>query len=354
MFDSDFTADDPGEILAAVPALLGFYPADSVVLIMLEPASDPEKVRLGTAARRALPIPEGRLTTVAREAARLCAQHDAKGVLVILVDSEPSCPTNKPTVQRRIGEAFSDALEAEGIPLPHVWATPTISAGSPWWSVFDPTFTGVVSDPEASPLMVARVMTGRRVFRSWAEFEKVVEPDHELANLVHRLISAKYVDGSPYSTSAVSDIGLVERRREAVRLLIEQVDALASGTAPTVHGMADNAIALCDKVVRDCMLGLATTGRAGAARDLWALLTQSLPDPYRAEAAALLGYSAYMAGDGPAAGIALKAALRSNRRHEMAAMLDLALRTGFPPSQLRRLAERGHETASQLGLSLQP
>ncbi|MBV8927734.1 MAG: DUF4192 family protein, partial [Mycobacteriaceae bacterium] len=59
-------------------------------------------------------------------------------------------------------------------------------------------------------------------------------------------------------------------------------------------------------------------------------------------------------GDGPLAGVALEAALRSDPGHRMTGMLDTALQSGVRPEQIRELAVTGYELADQLGVQLPP
>jgi Domain of unknown function (DUF4192) len=85
---------------------------------------------------------------------------------------------------------------------------------------------------------------------------------------------------------------------------------------------------------------------------LWALLTRTLPAPWRIEALVLLAFSAYARGDGPLAGVSLEAALRCAPSHRMAGMLDTALQSGLRPEHIRELAASGYRVARQLGVRL--
>jgi hypothetical protein len=71
-------------------------------------------------------------------------------------------------------------------------------------------------------------------------------------------------------------------------------------------------------------------------------------------AATLLGYTAYLRGDGPLAGVALEAAVAADPRHTTARLLETALRTGVRPHSLRELATIGRERAEALGIDLDP
>jgi hypothetical protein len=118
--------------------------------------------------------------------------------------------------------------------------------------------------------------------------------------------------------------------------------------------LARLACALTDIRVRDILYALAVGASAAAAEALWAALSRALPDPWRAEALGLLAFSAYVRGDGPLAGVALEAALRSDPAHRMAGMLDTALQSGMRPERIRGLADSSYRLADQLGVQLPP
>ena len=111
--------------------------------------------------------------------------------------------------------------------------------------------------------------------------------------------------------------------------------------------MARLACALTDPQVRDVLYALAVGDRAAQAEALWAMLSRTLPAPWRVEALVLLAFSAYARGDGPLAGVSLEAALRCDATHRMAGMLDTALQSGMRPEQIRELARR--DTGSPSG-----
>ncbi|ATL67416.1 DUF4192 domain-containing protein [Nocardia terpenica] len=361
MSEPRLSIDDPGQLFAAIPALLGFFPSDSIVVIMLNRIQDAEGEHLcvGTIARHDLNIPQTRLVKVVHHAAELCAAEGADGVLLVLVDSSAAAPgtfasgrlpSRHSTVTRDLGAALS----ANDIRLLGAWATTAIRLGSPWWNLLDTTETGMIPDPATSPITTESVFRGHQIHRSRTEMENLARVDHELSDRVRQLLPAST---SSRARSAVVDetiAGIAENRRSAIESLVERIDAVASGSALTPTEFTDCALALRDITVRDCMLALATTHRAGAAQELWALLTRGLPDPDRAEAATLLAYSAYAAADGPLAQVALDAALHSNPDHRLAHLLNIALRAGMPPTYVRdKLSEPAHRTAAELGVDFE-
>jgi hypothetical protein len=144
-----------------------------------------------------------------------------------------------------------------------------------------------------------------------------------------------------------------EARRD-VEAAIAAAARVADGKRLSDTTAARLARALTDPLVRDTLYALAVGENAGQAESLWAELSRTLPEPWRAEALVLLAFSAYARGDGPLAGVSLDAALRCDATHRMAGMLDTALQSGMRPEQIRDLAVTGYRLADRLGVTLPP
>ena len=117
--------------------------------------------------------------------------------------------------------------------------------------------------------------------------------------------------------------------------------------------LAGLACALTDVQVRYMLYALAVGHGAGEAESLWALLSRSLPTPWRAEALVLLAFSAYVRGDGPLAGVSLEAALRANRVTGWQAC-STPLCSRATAQHIRELAATGYRMAKRLGVRLPP
>ncbi|HET9877461.1 MAG TPA: DUF4192 domain-containing protein, partial [Mycobacterium sp.] len=128
----------------------------------------------------------------------------------------------------------------------------------------------------------------------------------------------------------------------------------AAGRRPADAELAALGCSLTDVAVRDTLFALAVSADAAAAEMLWAVLSRTLPEPWRAEALVLLAFSAYARGDGPLAGISLDAVLRCTPAHRMASMLDTALQSGLRPERIRDLADTGYRLGRRLGVRLPP
>jgi hypothetical protein len=209
---------------------------------------------------------------------------------------------------------------------------------------------GVVDDPGASPLALAAVLDGRRLYARRADLQAVIAIDEPVRSASLAGLIAEH--------AATRDEAHRTNPTACVRRDVEDAMAAAArvgdGQQLADVELAGLACGLADIEVRDTLYALAVGHSAGDAEALWALLSRSLPAPWRAEALVLLAFSAYARGDGPLAGVSLEAALRCEPGHRMAGMLDTALQSGLRPEHIRELAVTGYRLAGRLGVRLPP
>lgn len=360
---------EPGELVAAVPALLGFTPARSLIVLSLSPSREaPGTAAIGAVMRHDLllpagpgePVPDMMGAAFSRFGA-VCAREGADSVLVVLVDARLDRPDSPATSDaRRVVDELVEELARHGVGVTAVHAVAEIDTGREWFTLCgapgrDEVKSGTMPDPHASPVAAARVYEGGLIRRSRAELADVLEP---LSMPVRNRV-AEYIDDAVDSRDLAYEFAVRAGGRDhADRLELETVlDHIAdhdNGIELLAPEMAELAVLLSNPTVRDALLALAAGPYADAAESLWITLTRSLPDPERAEVAALVGFGAYVRGDGPFAGVALGVALESNPRHRLADLLDQALQAGLRPDTVRGLADTGYEIAARLGVPLPP
>lgn len=352
---------EPGDLIAAVPAMLGFMPARSLVVTVLR--ADPESpeaaavevvtsMDLDNRGRSAIGL-------LVERVAGICVRHRAVAALALVIDDRATEPTGRDAGVRArthgdLVAALEHRLDADAVPLAGAWAVQAIGPELPWWTLSGPWSRGLQHDPATSMVTLRHVLDGRPVRRSRRELTDLlaVDPGARDATAAALEIAA--------AAAARRLAGLVQHGDPRVRLRLElcrvlrYLERVEAGVRLTPVELADLAVALRDPALRDIMFGLAPGSHADGAEALWTQLARALPDPDRAEAAALLGYCAYTRGDGPLAGVALDAALTADPQHRMANLLELGLQTGMPPERLRRLADSGRETAADLGVRLGP
>jgi len=337
----EYRFDRPGALIAALPAVLGFVPEKSLVLVSLEEG------RMGAVMRADLAA--DLLDNIDR-LAEIAATSGADTVVAVIVDADgalcPMCNTD----HREMCDALTAALAERGVGLYAAHAVDRVEVGGRWRCVDGCGSHGDVDDPSASPLAAAAVLDGRRLYRRRVDLQAVIAVTDPVrsATLVEPIRSGKMLRDAEWQADAD---GCGRRDVENVMAVAARV---CDGVQPADDELVALACALTDVAVRDTLYALAVGTDAGAAEALWAELVRTLPEPWRLEALVLLAFSAYARGDGPLAGLSLEAALRSNPDHRMAGMLDTALQSGMRPEQIRELAGTGYRLAKRLGIRLPP
>ncbi len=332
-----FPLDRPGKLIAALPAVLGFVPEKSLVLVSLE--------RGGLGCVMRVDLSDDASDVVVQMAAVAAASRPESAIAVIVDEEGASCRMCSDDY-RELADAVADALKAHGIELWAAHVVDRIAAGGRWHCADGCGNSGAVDDPSSSPLAVAAVLDGRRLYANRAELVDVitVTDTERAADLSEVIERASHAGGRRPDAAA---------RRDVEHAMAAAAD-VADGRLVTDDDVARLACSLTDPRVRDTLYALAV-GRAGdQVEALWALLSRVLPDPWRTEALVLLAFSAYVRGDGPLAGVSLEAALRCNGDHKMARMLDQALQSGMRPEQIRELARTGYRLAKRIGVRLPP
>lgn len=337
----DFELSRPGALIAALPAVLGFVPEKSLILVSLGDGI------LGSVMRVDL---SDELVDRLEHLAEVAAAAAPEAVIAVIVDADgaycPSCNEE----YRQLAVALAEALSQHNIEL---WAThlvDQVALGGRWHCAEGCGSSGLVDDPASSPLAAAAVLEGRRLYSRRADLQAVVAPDDqgrsdELAGLVRRQAARRRSAHRAHP---------VRCTRADVETAMSAASRVAAGESLSDTELATLGCALSDAQVRDILYALAVGESAGEVESLWALLARTLPSPWRVEALVLIAFSAYTRGDGPLAGVSLQEALRCDPDHRMAGMLDTALQSGLRPEDIRDLALTGYRLAKQVGVQLPP
>ncbi|OBF01674.1 DUF4192 domain-containing protein [Mycobacterium sp. 852002-10029_SCH5224772] len=337
----DFELSRPGALIAALPAVLGFIPENSLILVSLGDR------QLGSVMR--VDLCE-ELTGRVGHLAVVAAAAQPEAVIAVIVDADgahcPSCNEE----YRQLCEALAESLSQRDIEL---WATHVVdrvALGGRWHCVEGCGSSGLVEDPLASPLAAAAVLEGRRLYPRRADLQAVIVPDDPkrtaaLAGAVRRQAARR---------RTAHRANPVRCTRDDVENAMAAAARVASGEALSDAELAALGCALSHPQVRDILYALAVGEGADEVESLWAVLARTLPPPWRVEALVLLAFSAYARGDGPLAGVSLQEALGCEPEHRMAGMLDTALQSGLRPEDIRDLALTGYRLAEQFGVRLPP
>ncbi|WP_280189246.1 MULTISPECIES: DUF4192 domain-containing protein [Nocardia] len=334
-----------GDTIAAVPALLGFYPENnSLVLFLMKPAPAGQTAKLDTILRADLDLRARHRNDRARDAAALCAQRDAATVIALLLDASAALPalsttTTRTSAHRRFIKALDRALRVHNIELTGAFATTAIRHRAPWWAVdaANSDQVGLVSDPDSSPLAAHSVAEGRTIHRTRTQLYAPFAPDTALQTHVAAALSATN-DNATMQTGTAPDIEA--HRRNAIAAVTAHIRSAASGVPLNPLELAQITIAIRDYEIRDELLRILDTEHTDKGRDTWALLTRSLTGTDRAQAATIYAYFAYIDGDGPLARAALETALDADPHHTLATLLTSALNAAVRPEQVRAAINR--------------
>ncbi|CAN5848361.1 DUF4192 domain-containing protein [soil metagenome] len=340
----DFDLNRPSALIAALPAVLGFTPVKSLVLVSVEGGELGAVMRIDLSAE---------LSDELDRLAEVAAAAEPDAVIAVIVDADgASCPMCNDE-HRQLSDDLAEVLGVRGIELWAVHVVDRVGAGGRWHCVDGCGSRGRVDDPTASPVTVAAVLDGRRLYASRAELQAVIAPEE-----------TDEIAGAPTLVDLIGKWRTDDqaRRRQDpdgcarrdVRAALVAAARVADGEPLANTDIAHLGSALTDIQVRDTLYALAVGESASAAESLWAVLARKLPNPWRVEPLVLLAFSAYARGDGPLAGVSLEAALGCDPTHRMAGMLDSALQSGMRPEQIRELALTGYRLAEQLGIRLPP
>ncbi|MDV3125076.1 DUF4192 domain-containing protein [Mycobacterium sp. 21AC1] len=332
----DFHLDRPGALIAAIPAVLGFVPEDSLVLLTFDAG------QMGCVMRVDLDLARTEGIDHLADVAAAAAPHSA---IAVIVDEKGVACRQCSEEHLELAAVLADRLAGHRIELLAVHVVDRVEVGGRWHCADGCGNHGIIEDPSASPLAAAAVLDGRRLYRRRADLQQVVVADPVRADRLERVIAD--LPARPAVTGNA-------RSREGVEAAITAAAQLAAGECPSDDHQARLAVALTDPQVRDTLYALAVGEDAGPAESLWAELARTLPVPWRVEALVLLAFSAYVRGDGPLAGVSLDAALRCAPDHRMAGMLDRALQAGMRPEQIRELGLSGYRQAERIGVQLPP
>jgi hypothetical protein len=337
----DFELNRPGALIAALPAVLGFVPENSLVLVSLDDGELGSVMRVDLSEKLAERI--GHLAEVAG------AARPEAAIAVIVSADGAHCPCCNDEY-RRLCAALSEALSQHDIELWAAHVVDRVARGGHWHCVDGCGSSGLIDDPSASPLAAAAVLDGRRLYPRRSDLQAVIAVDDPArSNALTAVVKRQAL-----RRRAAHRADPARCTRGDVEAAMAAATRVVAGQSPSDDELAALGCALSDPEVRDILYALAVGENAGEVESLWALLARTLPVPWRVEALVLLAFSAYARGDGPLAGVSLEAAMRCNPDHRMAGMLDIALQTGLRPEDIRELAHTGYRLAKRFGVRIPP
>ncbi|PSK61587.1 hypothetical protein B0E53_06516 [Micromonospora sp. MH33] len=312
----------PADLVAAVPYLLGFHPADSVVVVAVRSR------RVVFAARGDLPEPGTDPRPAARHLAEVVARQGTDAATVIGYG-----PAARVTAAV---DAVGEALDQTGL---LVLDALRVTDGR-WWSYLcaDPACCppeGTPYDPAASEVSAAAVFAGQVALPDRAALAAQVSPlggpvrvamrrataraHRRLAGLAGEAAGTELTTGPSVRSAGVAAVRTAFRRhRRGERLGDDEVAWLT--------------VLLTHLPVRDHAWSR-TDGR-DADISLWTDVLRRAEPELIAAPGSLLAFAAWRAGHGAVAAVALERVLAAHPGYSLAVLLDDALRRGLSPAEL--------------------
>lgn len=315
---------DAGELIAAVPHLLGFRPTNSLVIAGHAGAS---RNNVGLCLRSDIPPPE-LYWSLAQQLQVPILRANACGVSVLLV-CDGSAEQSQPLPHMALVDAVTQVFGSVGIAIYHALWTNEIKKGADWWCYTKLECKGQLPDPAASTLAAASAASGVVTYDSRAEMRASLDPTdrHSLGLRAERIATA---------------LRRQPDEARATKLIADLIADVVEGTVTLDDDrIIDLAVALTHMRVRDGCLRPEIIALGKPIELLWTDLTRALPNPYRAEAACLLAFTAFLQGDGAKAGVALDVALESNPDHRASHLLRYSMDWGLPPAAVAEAVSGG-------------
>jgi hypothetical protein len=297
------TARTPEDLLAVVPVVLGFEPAESMVMLTF--GSDPP-----FHARADLPT---RFADVAEMAAMLAdpaRQHGVRSAfLVVYSERGRFADRALRATARALAEAgveVLDGLRADGRRWFAVPPRPGVSA------------SGVTYDLSAHRFAAQAVYEGRVVHPSREDLAASIAPDRARVGRVVAALAALTGEPAP----------ALEEGLWARELVVRHVER---ATVPEDAEVARLLRGMLDVRVRDAAWSPLRRERAGEHVELWSDVVRRSPDPLVPAPAALLGFAAWQAGHGALAWCAVDRCLDADPGYSLGTLVAQLLAGAVPP-----------------------
>ncbi|SCL15689.1 protein of unknown function [Micromonospora rhizosphaerae] len=312
----------PADLIAAVPYLLGFHPADSVVVVALRGR------RVIFAARGDLPEPGADPRPAARHLAGVIGRQGAESATVI--GYGPAARVTGAV------DAVGEALTVAGL---LVLDALRVTEGR-WWSYLcaEPDCCppdGTAYDPAASEVSAAAVFAGQVALPDRAALTAQVAPLDGPARVAMRRATARARRRLVALTEEAAETALAGGRSvrsagvAAVRTALRRH---RRGERLTDDEVAWLTVILTELPVRDHAWER-TDGRDPDI-SLWTDVLRRAEPELIAAPGSLLAFAAWRAGQGALAAVALERVLEVHPDYSLAMLLDDLLRRGLPPSEL--------------------
>lgn len=305
------------DLLAAVPFLLGFHPADSVVVVTVRARA------ILFLARHDVPADARSAEAAAQQCAEVARGYDAEGAVVI--GYGPAAPVG-PAAERLAG-----ALRRAGVPVLDELRV----EGDRYWSHERPP-EGLAFRPDRTEVAAAAVFAGQVALPDRAAMaDRIKSVGGTARALMTDATGRACVRMARMLDRDLPESGLGRLVRRAGRTAVRDAESRhRAGHRLTDDEVAWLGLLLLEVVVRD--YACERPGAEDWRLELWADVLRRVNPEYAAPPACLLGYVAWQQGQGALARMALQRSLQADPDYRLAQLLDRILDSGIPPAELRR------------------
>jgi hypothetical protein len=318
---STFIARTPTDLIAVVPAVLGFHPQDSVVLLTFGPPDGAFHARVD------LPLARPEQEAVAEVLADAVAANRVRRAAVLLYtdDIEAALAQSQLLVERLL-DLDVDVIEVIRIDDDH-WH-PVPEDGSP----------GTAYELSTHPFTAQRVYDGQVVHRDREELaDSLVGTDEDDAVEV-ALAAIRFAD--LVATSREVDDSAQGFLRAEARWLQRRIRARVQDGGRLAPVDAGRVLVLASLVpTRDAALAEITRESSEAHLDLWRDLVRRSPRDLLPGASSLLAFAAWQHGDGALAWCAIDRCLEVDPDYSMAHCVAEVLTRAVPPTVWEQIRE---------------
>lgn len=354
--NSTVTAGNPGELLAAVPHLIGFHPQSSIVAVHV----DLEQQRTGTLLR--FDLPDGEHEDFAAEVVMRIEHGQPDAVLLVCYGDGGGPPGARAAPRQPPDDVFRDALPHQAVverilamladgPVA-VLGTAYVDGGR-WWT-YDCDHPGCcpaegmpLPDPgagAAADVEALMVLAGRRTLASRRELEDAVRgpsgaDEKAMVQVFERVDRELAAEALTDSVEAVRGRTLV-----LARLLLAR--SAEGGPGPSDDDVARLCLGAADLLVRDRFLAFEVADPAAWLALLTALARRA-PDSRAAPICSVVAWVAYQQGDGALANVALDRVQFIDPQHTMAQLLRDCLEGQVSPGHIAALTRKAVEAADR-------
>jgi hypothetical protein len=316
--ETTFRVSTPAELIATLPYVIGFHPADSIVVVAVRGQ------KIVFAARHDLPEPAVPAAVVREEAARMAALVASQGVTGTTVIGYGEAARVTPTVLRVV-----EALRRAGLP---VLDQLRVTAGR-YWSY-------PCTDDDCCPAAGRECLPTDSVIAAEATFAGAVAlPDR--AALIALIAPDACLAPSGPARQRLAALFAGEAQRVGSERRVRRAGREAVRAAERCYHaggrLADDEVAwlaalLVHLPVRD--YAWERTGDAPSWTALWTDVVRRVEPAYVPAPACLLAFAAWRAGNGALARVAVDRALAQEPAYSMAGLLDEMLRLALHPRLL--------------------